>query len=115
VQGVDFVVWEDEMNHYQKCPICEGRGIVPKGFYETLGKLSKKESEQCKLCTGQGAILIVDIVWQTITTGPAIVPHTEPFTIPFDPPSPFPGTTWIGGSCDTSVSVEGVKDYIHMN
>lgn len=102
------------MNHYQKCPICEGRGIVPKGFYASLRRLSKKESEQCRLCTGHGAILIVDIVWQTVT----IVPHTEPFTIPFDQPSPFPGTTWIGDvpqSIGDSVSISGPTDYIHMN
>lgn len=101
------------MNHYQKCPICEGRGIVPKGFYEKLGRLSKKQTEPCRLCSATGAIY--HFVLQTQPTVTPFIPYTEPYIIPFDPPSPFPGTTWIGGSCDTSVTIESGKDYIHMN
>ena len=37
-----------------KCPICEGRGIVPGGFYESLGTswTSDRISELCRACSG---------------------------------------------------------------
>ena len=95
------------MNHYQKCPICEGRGIVPEGFYQSLRRLSKKNAERCRLCSGIGAIYIFEIIWQGTTTQPII---QEPFIVPFDP-NPYPGTTWIGdppGSCSSvSISTDG--------
>lgn len=103
------------MNHYQMCPICNGRGIVAKGFYEKLGRLSKKHTEPCRLCLATGAILIFDIVWQTTITQPTWIPNPGVGTIPFDESSPFPGTTWIGGSCDSSITIEGRNDYINKN
>jgi RecJ-like exonuclease len=44
-----------------RCPVCEGNGIVPKGFYE---KISAKWSsigsisEECRSCRGKGYVTI---------------------------------------------------------
>jgi hypothetical protein len=37
-----------------KCQICEGRGIVPEGFYETCEELDPSKVEQCRACFGMG-------------------------------------------------------------
>jgi len=44
---------------YQKCPVCEGRGNVPVGFYNPygLGTVSSTTPEECKTCHGSGIIL----------------------------------------------------------
>lgn len=46
-----------------KCPICEGRGIVPGGFYNTTVSggysVSTNTTEQCRSCMGSG------IMWGT--------------------------------------------------
>lgn len=41
-----------------RCPICEGRGIVPGGFYTSIGQTysSNRTSEQCRQCFGTGII-----------------------------------------------------------
>lgn len=43
-----------------KCPICEGHGIVPPGFYQTtVGQsysYSNASFETCRACHGQGII-----------------------------------------------------------
>ena len=46
---------------YQVCPVCEGRGILPLGFYmypkgQTFTSASASP-EQCKTCNGRGVIL----------------------------------------------------------
>ncbi len=42
----------------QKCPICEGRGILPNGFYNPLplGSTTSTAPEICKRCGGIGTI-----------------------------------------------------------
>lgn len=39
-----------------KCPICEGTGLVPAGFYEYLLNTISTTPEQCKPCSGTGVI-----------------------------------------------------------
>lgn len=42
---------------YQKCPICEGRGIVPAGFYTlTESGYHTDLTEQCRQCDGKGML-----------------------------------------------------------
>ncbi len=50
--------------YYQKCPICEGKCIVPAGFYlnpyysyETSMMVSDLTPEECRQCKGKGMIL----------------------------------------------------------
>lgn len=41
-----------------KCPVCEGRGVVPAGFYipnETFA-LTSTSPETCQSCNGQGIV-----------------------------------------------------------
>jgi DnaJ-class molecular chaperone len=45
----------------ERCPVCEGRGVVPKGFYdETTGQwgANSTEPEICRACNGRGFILV---------------------------------------------------------
>lgn len=45
----------------QACPVCEGRGIVPQGFYlvtkwqQQYGS-ANAAPEQCRTCDGKGVI-----------------------------------------------------------
>ena len=41
-----------------KCPVCEGKGVVPNGFYQTypLGSTTGKFDELCRSCGGTGII-----------------------------------------------------------
>ena len=43
-----------------KCPVCEGRGVVPQGFYDVLpgfvGSTTSTAPETCKTCGGSGII-----------------------------------------------------------
>lgn len=48
-----------------KCPVCNGNGLVPNGFYtQTTGRWSSAnvEPERCKSCNGKG------VVWNTNLT-----------------------------------------------
>lgn len=41
------------------CPVCQGKGIVPQGFYHTLGETWGSTStapEQCRACNGSGVV-----------------------------------------------------------
>ena len=45
----------------QKCPICEGKGIVPSGFYNTLPgctSISSNSYETCRNCESKGVVFI---------------------------------------------------------
>ena len=48
------------MSEYQKCPVCNGRGIVPCGFYMVPEgqdfASSSTAPETCKTCYGSGII-----------------------------------------------------------
>jgi hypothetical protein len=41
-----------------KCPICEGKGIVPNGFYSVYGSGTTTDAspETCKSCYGSGIL-----------------------------------------------------------
>jgi DnaJ-class molecular chaperone len=43
-----------------RCPICNGNGLVPGGFYnQTSGfSMSTNVSEQCRACNGTGIIYV---------------------------------------------------------
>lgn len=45
----------------QICPVCEGRGIVPPGFYlvtkwQQQYGLTNTSNEKCRTCNGEGVI-----------------------------------------------------------
>lgn len=45
----------------QKCPICEGHGNVPCGFYTALpGRpwISSSSLDQCRNCKGEGVVYV---------------------------------------------------------
>lgn len=41
-----------------KCPICDGHGIVPGGFYSSTGgrSISTNSTEPCRACGGTGIV-----------------------------------------------------------
>lgn len=47
------------LGEYQKCPVCEGRGIVSNDFYNTYpyGITSSQAPIECHSCKGRGIIL----------------------------------------------------------
>ena len=54
------------------CPVCQGRGVVPAGFYGLGNLTSSLTPEQCRTCSGFG------IVWDYTSDGPGcgyIGPH----------------------------------------
>lgn len=38
-----------------RCPVCEGRGSVPAGFY-SAGLATGTNGEQCRACKGEGVL-----------------------------------------------------------
>ena len=38
------------------CPVCQGRGTVPTGFYSPTGSTSNVTPEQCRTCQGFGMV-----------------------------------------------------------
>lgn len=46
-----------------RCPVCEGRGLLPRGFYEAVGceswAVGDLGPETCRSCAGHG------YVWET--------------------------------------------------
>ena len=49
------------MTLQQKCPICEGHGNVPGGFYNALPNSpwsSTNVSETCRNCAGSGVVYV---------------------------------------------------------
>jgi len=49
---------------YQRCPVCNGRGAVMRGFYEQVdygsGSSAASMSETCRTCGGSGLLLAPD-------------------------------------------------------
>lgn len=41
-----------------RCPVCEGRGTVPNGFYFGGGYSTSTTPETCRSCNGKGYILV---------------------------------------------------------
>lgn len=61
-----------------RCPVCEGKGIVPQGFYDNItgmGSWGCAITEKCRACDGKGIIysFALDPVWP-------IAQQTQPFT-----------------------------------
>lgn len=50
----NYNYWPTVVTIY-KCPVCEGRGNVPKGFYERR-EVEEKGTEKCRRCCGIGTI-----------------------------------------------------------
>jgi len=48
------------MSTPHRCPVCEGTGLVPVGFYRAIGTpdytTSNAAPEQCRSCGGQGIV-----------------------------------------------------------
>jgi hypothetical protein len=44
------------MNEFQRCPVCEGRGSVPIGFYVSVGVNTSTMPESCRTCSGKGIV-----------------------------------------------------------
>lgn len=45
----------------QVCPVCNGRGLVPNGFYDTSYSSSSTAPEICRSCQGKGYLVIPDL------------------------------------------------------
>ncbi len=62
---------------YQKCPVCEGRGEVPMGFYlgQTAG--TSMSPQQCRSCHGTGTVGFSDF-----RLPPPIIPMGKIFKMP---------------------------------
>ena len=47
-------------HHYQICPVCSGKGIVPMGYYDLyggeVGTSTYDNSETCRACDGKGIV-----------------------------------------------------------
>ena len=45
-----------------KCPVCNGTGLVPNGFYTAIGAnewtTNSSQPETCKSCGGKGYLII---------------------------------------------------------
>ena len=48
------------MSELNKCPVCDGTGIVPGGFYISTSGFSTTGTNQetCRSCDGKGFIII---------------------------------------------------------
>ena len=44
--------------YVQKCPVCDGRGVVEAGFYGGDGNEVYVEPEACRTCKGFGVIVL---------------------------------------------------------
>jgi DnaJ-class molecular chaperone len=61
------------MTHVEKCPVCEGRGTVPHGFYDTTNGEWISTSivpEKCRSCDGRGYVVVNgsgNIYWSSNT------------------------------------------------
>lgn len=50
---VPFTVWT-----VQACPVCQGRGSVPAGFY---GVATNTTAEECRGCSGKGMLRVCQV------------------------------------------------------
>lgn len=51
------------------CPVCQGRGEVPNGFYNYIGATTTCHTapEQCRSCNGHGYLVIQESTGFTVT------------------------------------------------
>ena len=66
---------------YQKCPVCEGRGNVPDGFYARQPPLAVTvpQTEPCRACGGRGLLFAISEIPQPPMWPPQWVPHPPAF------------------------------------
>jgi C4-type Zn-finger protein len=60
------------ITEWQKCPVCEGRGLVPVGFYNAYPYTTTggQTTETCRTCQGKTIILKCEVVtWKDIPVG----------------------------------------------
>jgi DnaJ-class molecular chaperone len=48
----------------ERCPVCEGRGMVPQGFYGEQSVATQTGTEPCRSCGGAGIITTPAVVEQ---------------------------------------------------
>lgn len=89
---------------WQKCPICEGRGNVPQGFYArqpSLPTTAPPLLEPCRSCDGKGVLQEAHAL-PTLGRDPMLVPYGPGFQPPIhvtvppwtgDEVPPLPKTT----------------------
>ena len=80
------------------CPVCEGRGTVPEGFYD--GPFQEREGqEKCKSCDGTGVIMTEP----PVVYPPAICPCPSETRSPWPPfYGPMCGTALAGAHVSSS-------------
>jgi len=54
----NYYTWPQSEKKPHLCPVCNGKGTVPRGFYEHGDFVSSTNAgpEQCKACLGQGIV-----------------------------------------------------------
>jgi hypothetical protein len=88
------------------CPVCNGRGTVPAGFYDPGLGCTNTSAEKCRSCQGQGYILVYDYGCRVTYHYPE-QPDYWPETIWSEwPETIWPGNDWREGS---------TADYIYKN
>lgn len=89
----------------QICPVCDGKGLVEKGFYDA----DEDETEECRSCNGAGYIFV------PIARQPC--PRPYPVPMPYSPP--WDGT-WVWtettGSPDYDVHItcSGISSTVEL-
>lgn len=73
----------------QKCPVCEGKGKVPPGFYPD-GNQSKWQ--ECHACGGRG--IVYGYAVDPVPYVPAPVPMPRPIPYPYVPVRPWQPPYW---------------------
>ena len=61
-----------------KCPVCNGTGQVPAGFYDTETSINP-QAEKCRSCEGTG------IVWDKMQLSPWALQAPPYYTPPYTP------------------------------
>lgn len=51
---------ENKIHIPYRCPVCNGRGLVPFNFYNSNNNSSNIADEKCKFCNGVGIIWSID-------------------------------------------------------
>lgn len=75
------------------CPVCQGRGLVPNGFYRAVGvdswTTNSLEPEQCRSCDGKGYVVVgLEPVFQqpvTLQWPPMVYESYTTITVEPDP------------------------------